>query len=501
MGSDGYLLGFDLGSSSIKASLIDAETGAAVGSATSPKHELAIDAPQPGWAEQDPAVWWENVTAASAELKAATGGAFDAVKGIGISYQMHGLVLLDGAGKVLRPSIIWCDSRAVQTGEKAFRGIGESACLSRLLNSPGNFTASKLAWVKENEPKVFSRARCMLLPGDWLAFRMTGEKVTTSSGLSEAILWDFSTGGRADLVLDWYGIPRELIPPTVETFSPQGGLTADAAAALGLRKGTPVCYRAGDQPNNAFSLNVLDPGEAATTAGTSGVVYGIIDAPRHDPQSRINAFVHVNHAPNKPRYGVLMCVNGTGILYSWLRKLLVGETGRVPYDELNRVASQAPVGSDGLLVLPYGNGAERTLGNRNPGASVLGLDFNRHGIPHLLRAGQEGIVFALVHGLSIMKGIGLMAGTIRAAHANMFLSPLFREAFATASGARVEMFETDGAQGAARGAGIGVGVYRGTREAFASLRPVLTAEPDRGKSAGYAEAYGRWSESLARTLA
>ena len=501
MGSDGYLLGFDLGSSSIKASLIDAATGKPVGSAASPKNELAIDSPRPGWAEQDPAVWWENVTAAAAELKAATGKSFDAVKGIGISYQMHGLVLLDDAGKVLRPSIIWCDSRAVQIGEKAFRGIGESTCLARLLNSPGNFTASKLAWVKENEPGIFSRARCMLLPGDWLAFRMTGVKATTPSGLSEGILWDFSQGGRADIVLDWFGIPRELIPPTVETFSPQGVLTAEAAAALGLPKGTPVCYRAGDQPNNAFSLNVLDPGEAAATAGTSGVVYGIIDAPRHDPESRVNAFVHVNHTPRSPRYGVLMCVNGTGILYSWLRKLLVGETGRVPYDELNRVAAQAPVGSDGLLVFPYGNGAERTLGNRNPGASVLCLDFNRHGIPHLLRAGQEGIVYALVNGLSIMKGIGLTAGTIRAGHANMFLSPLFREAFATVSGARVEMFETDGAQGAARGAGIGAGVYRGTREAFASLRPVQTAEPDRGKSAAYAEAYGRWGDALKKTLA
>ena len=501
MGSDGYLLGFDLGSSSIKASLIDAATGKPVGSAASPKNELAIDSPRPGWAEQDPAVWWENVTAAAAQLKAATGKSFDAVKGIGISYQMHGLVLLDDAGKVLRPSIIWCDSRAVQIGEKAFRGIGESTCLARLLNSPGNFTASKLAWVKENEPGIFSRARCMLLPGDWLAFRMTGVKATTPSGLSEGILWDFSQGGRADIVLDWFGIPRELIPPTVETFSPQGVLTAEAAAALGLPKGTPVCYRAGDQPNNAFSLNVLDPGEAAATAGTSGVVYGIIDAPRHDPESRVNAFVHVNHTPRSPRYGVLMCVNGTGILYSWMRKLLVGETGRVPYDELNRVAAQAPVGSDGLLVFPYGNGAERTLGNRNPGASVLCLDFNRHGIPHLLRAGQEGIVYALVNGLSIMKGIGLTAGTIRAGHANMFLSPLFREAFATVSGARVEMFETDGAQGAARGAGIGAGVYRGTREAFASLRPVQTAEPDRGKSAAYAEAYGRWGDALKKTLA
>jgi xylulokinase len=496
MASAGYLLGFDVGSSSIKAALIDAESGRAAGSASSPAKELSIEAPRPGWAEQDPEVWWENAVAAALQLKASAPEAFTAVKAIGISYQMHGLVLLDKAGSVLRPSIIWCDSRAVHTGERAFKGIGEKVCLSHMLNSPGNFTASKLAWVKENEPEVFARAATFLLPGDWLALRMTGEARTTTSGLSEGILWDFLTGGRADLVLDWFGIPAAMVAKPVDAFSVQGGLTAAAASALGLRPGTPVCYRAGDQPNNAFSLNVLDPGEAATTAGTSGVVYGIIDAPRFDPASRVNTFVHVNHTARAPRYGVLLCVNGTGILYSWLRRMLVGDSGAVPYDELNRVASEAPIGADGLCILPFGNGAERTLENRNPGASFLGLDFNRHGIPHLLRAAQEGIVFALNYGLGIMKGMGLDAKTVRAGNANMFLSPLFREAFATVTGARVELYDTDGAQGAARGAGVGAGIYASTREAFVGLRAVQTAEPDFSKQAAYREAYGRWEEEL-----
>jgi xylulokinase len=498
MASDGYLLGFDVGSSSIKAALIDCASGLSVGEAGSPKTELAISAPRPGWAEQDPAVWWENVVAAAAELKAASGPAFDSVRAIGIAYQMHGLVLVDKAGKVLRPSIIWCDSRAVDIGERAFRGIGEQFCLDRLLNSPGNFTASKLAWVKENEPDIFSRASHMMLPGDWIAFRMTGERSTTQTGLSEGILWDFKAGGRADMVLDWYGIPPGLVPPVMPSFSEQGGITAEAAAALGVKKGTPVCYRAGDQPNNAFSLGVLDPGEAAATAGTSGVVYGIIDSPRFDPASRVNSFVHVNHSAGSPRYGVLMCVNGTGILYSWLRRLLVGDSGAVAYDELNRVAAQAPVGSDGLVVLPYGNGAERTLENRNPGASVLGLDFNRHGIPHLLRAGQEGIVFALNYGLRIMAGMGQDTRTIRAGNANMFLSPLFREAFASVTGAHLELYETNGAQGAARGAGIGAGIYRGAKEAFRTLKPVQSVQPDRSLAGLYAQAYGRWEECLSR---
>jgi len=496
MAADGYLLGFDVGSSSIKAALIDISTGAPAGEATSPKQELAIQAPKPGWAEQHPSTWWENIVAAARELRTATGSAFESVRAIGVSYQMHGLVLLDKAGAVLRPSIIWCDSRAVSIGEDAFKGLGEKHCLDHLLNSPGNFTASKLAWVKQNEPDVYSRAQHMMLPGDWVAFRMTGERSTTYTGLSEGILWDFRAGGRADMVLDWYGIPHDRVLEPRSSFAPGGGLTAESAAVLGLKAGIPVSYRAGDQPNNAFSLAVLEPGEAAATAGTSGVVYGVIDQPRFDPASRVNTFVHVNHAPGRPRYGVLMCLNGTGILYSWLRRLLVGDTGAVPYDELNRVAAGAPVGADGLLVLPFGNGAERTLENRNPGASVLGLDFNRHGMAHLLRAGQEGIVYALNYGLSIMKAIGQDTRTIRAGHANMFLSPLFQEAFATVTGARVELYETNGAQGAARGAGVGAGVYPEPSQAFGKMKPVRVIEPDRARAGAYAEAYGRWEKAL-----
>jgi xylulokinase len=500
MATDGYLLGFDVGSSSIKASLIDSATGRTIGEAASPKTELAIAAPRPGWAEQDPRIWWDNVVAAASEVNAATGAAFTSVRAVGVSYQMHGLVLLDKAGDVLRPSIIWCDSRAVDIGEKAFKGIGEKACRDHLLNSPGNFTASKLAWVKENEPDVYARISHFLLPGDWVAFRMTGERSTTFTGLSEAILWDFLHGERADMVLDWYGISKSLVPRAMGSFSVQGQLTSASASALGLPKGIPVSYRAGDQPNNAFSLGVLEPGEAAATAGTSGVVYGVIDAPRCDPASRVNTFVHVNHGPGRPRYGVLLCVNGAGILYSWLRRLVVGDTDAVPYDELNRVAAGAPVGADGLIVLPYGNGAERTLENRNLGASVIGLDFNRHGIPHLLRAGQEGIVHALNYGLQIMRAMGQDTRTIRAANANMFLSPLFREAFAAVTGARLELYETNGAQGAARGAGVGAGLYRGPSEAFTGLKPVQSVDPDRSKPEAYAAAYRGWEEALERSL-
>lgn len=500
MNGDGYLLGFDVGSSSIKAALLEVETGKLVCSATSPKMEMAISAPRPGWAEQDPALWWENIRSAAAECKAAAGRKLQSVRAIGISYQMHGLVLVDSAGAVLRPSIIWCDSRAVELGEEALAGIGPEVCRDRLRNSPGNFTASKLAWVKRNEASLFQRASRFLLPGEWVALRMTGEARTTPSGLSEGILWDFSANGIADIVLDWYGIPATMVPDRSPTFSAQGTLSAAAAAELGLPAGIPVSYRAGDQPNNAFSLNVLEPGEAAATAGTSGVVYGVTEGQSSDPASRVNTFVHVNHTREKPRYGVLMCVNGTGILYSWIRRLLVGDTGVVPYDELNRVASTAPIGSDGLVILPYGNGAERTLENRNPGASFLGVDFNRHAIPHLLRAAQEGIAFALQYGIRVMRELGIRVLTVKAGDANLFKSPLFREAFATVSGARVELYDTDGAQGAARGAGLGARIYASPAEAFTGLAARGTVEPDRSKAGAYADAYERWERALKKTL-
>ena len=498
MAREGYLLGFDVGSSAVKAAVLDAASGRLAASAVSPKTELAIDAPRPGWAEQDPRTWWQHVILAARECAAGCGGRWKDVRAIGVSYQMHGLVVVDRSGAPLRPSIIWCDSRAVAIGEAAFRELGEQFCREHLLNSPGNFTAAKLAWVKANEPAVFARIHKAMLPGDYVAFRMTGSIRTTPSGLSEGILWDFVADGVSDAVLRYFAIPRAMLADPLPTFSVQGELSSAAAEELGLPPGIPVSYRAGDQPNNAFSLGVLEPGQLAATAGTSGVVYGVADQPRSDPQSRVNTFVHVNHSATTRRYGVLLCVNGTGALYRWLRQALGADR---TYGELNRLAGQAPVGSDGLAVLPYGNGAERTLGNRNPGASVRGLDFNRHGLPHLLRAGQEGIVFALDFGLDIMRAMGIECRTVRAAEANMFLSPLFCEAFATVTGARVELFNTDGAQGAARGAGRGAGIHASTAEAFVGLAAVKTVEPDSRLAAPYREARARYQDLLARDLA
>lgn len=496
------LLGFDVGSSSVKACLLDAVTGSQLDSATSPATEMDMIAHQPGWAEQHPDLWWEHMAAAVAQIAKRHSAELRDVTAVGIAYQMHGLVVVDRDGVVLRPSIIWCDSRAVPYGNAAFRALGEQHALETLLNSPGNFTAAKLAWVKEHEPDLYERIWKIMLPGDYLAFRMTGELTTTASGLSEGILWDSKNEAPAWELVEHFGFDRSFLPPHTPSFAPSGTITPAAAAELGLPAGIPVAYRAGDQPNNAFSLNVLEPGEVAATAGTSGVVYGVVDAPRYDPRSRVNTFVHVNHTTDRRRYGMLMCVNGTGICNRWIREHTVDPPGgaAVDYAVLNELAETSPIGSDGLVVLPYGNGAERTLENQELGASVHGLQFTRHGRSHLIRASQEGVAFALVYGMRIMQDAGVPIERVRAGRANMFLSPIFREVFATTSGVPVELYDTDGAEGAARGAGLGAGLYGSPAQAFAGLERLEVIEPDRAKEAAYRQAFDHWHAVLSEQL-
>ena len=496
-----YLLGYDLGSSSVKASLIDITTGQAVVSAQSPVEEMPMIAVRSGWAEQEPDHWWEHAVNSleSCLRKSKINGAD--ISAIGISYQMHGLVCIDKNFKVLRPSIIWCDSRAVDIGKKAFEQLGEDYSLRHLLNSPGNFTASKLRWVKENEGEIFDRIHKVMLPGDYLAMRLTGDVVTTASGLSEGMFWDYPSNSPSARLMDLYGIPAALLPPQVPTFSIQGKVSKDSAARLGLKEGTPVSYRAGDQPNNAFSLNVLNPGETAATAGTSGVIYSVTDKNAFDPRSRVNTFIHVNDKKPSKSNGVLLCINGTGILNSWLRKQAKGTGSSYEYEQINAIASEAPPGADGLVVLPFGNGSERVLEDQNINSSFHGLNFNRHGQSHLFRAAQEGIVFALNYGFNVLQGMGLNTQVIRAGNANMFLSPLFREAFVNTIGARLELYDTDGAKGAALGAGIGAGIYSSFEEAFAGLKILRVEEPNQKQSAVYADAYSQWNSILEKQLA
>jgi xylulokinase len=491
----GLLLGIDIGSSFVKASVIDSQTGLLKAAASAPETEMEIKSPKPGWAEQYPENWWKQSKACIAKIKLQDVNLTD-IAAIGISYQMHGLVIVDKELKPLRPAIIWCDSRAVEIGDRAFDAIGHDICLERFLNSPGNFTASKLAWVKKNEPDIYRRIHKFMLPGDYIALKLSGDATTTASGLSEGILWDFSDEGLARRVLDHYGIDKDLISQVMPAFGIQCVVSQSAADETGLKQGIPVAYRSGDQPNNAFSLNVLNPGEMATTAGTSGVVYGVSDKPVFDKLSRVNGFLHVNHTHENGRYGILMCINGTGILNSWL-KHNVADMG---YDEMNTLAATVPPGSDGLVILPYGNGAERTLANSNIGASVHGLNLVRHTKAHLLRAAQEGIVFALRYGMEIMEDMGISAKIIRAGYANMFLSPVFSEVFACITGASVELFDTDGAQGAARGAGFGAGIFRNLDEAFTGLKAIRTIEPEDQLADACKAAYQYWKNILAMEI-
>ena len=486
-----YLLGYDVGSSSVKASLVDAESGKIAASAYYPKHENTIISLKAGWAEQDPESWWENLKLATADVIAQVDR--PSIAAIGISYQMHGLVCLDKNGNLLRHSIIWCDSRAVPYGEAAFKALGEDKCLGHLLNSPGNFTASKLAWVKENEPALFEKIDKIMLPGDYIAFRLTGDKRTTVSGLSEGMFWDFKEERPASFLMDWFGFDESILPDRVPTFSEQGRLSGAAAAELGLSEGIPVTYRAGDQPNNALSLNVFEPGDIAATAGTSGVVYGVSGKVAYDPLSRVNTFAHVNHTSKDPRLGILLCVNGTGIANAWIRRNVVPRG--IMYDEMNAAAEEVPVGSEGVGVLPFGNGAERMLGNRETGCGIYGLNFNIHTWKHLARAVQEGIAFSFKYGIDIMEEMGMSVGVIRAGAANMFQSKIFRDTLSSVTGAVIELLDTDGAAGAARGAGIGAGIYSGREEAFATLKRIDLVEPSADRDR-YLEAYSYWKNQL-----
>lgn len=495
--SNRYLLGFDVGSSSVKASLVNADTGKCVATAFYPEKEAPIMAVKAGWAEQDPQMWWDNAKLSLKKIMADAQVKGDDIKAIGISYQMHGLVCVDKNLQALRPSIIWCDSRAVPYGEKAFLDLGAEQCLGHLLNSPGNFTAAKLAWVKENEPDIYEKIYKVMLPGDYIAMRLSGVANTTVSGLSEGMLWDFKNNRVADFLTKYYGFDESIISDIVPTFSIQSEVSAEAAAETGLKAGTPITYRAGDQPNNALSLNVFNPGEIASTAGTSGVVYGVLGNVNYDKKSRVNTFAHVNHTEEQTRLGVLLCINGTGILNAWVHRNITPEVG---YAEMNDLAATVPIGSEGVTVIPFGNGAERVLENKEIGCSFNGVNFNKHNRAHLVRAAQEGIVFSFCYGMEIMQQMGMDIHKIHAGKANMFLSPLFRDTLAGVSGATIELYDTDGSVGAAKGAGIGAGIYKDNNEAFASLDKLQVIEPDEAHRAEYLAAYARWKDILKNNI-
>lgn len=490
------LLGIDVGTSSVKVSIVDAATTKTIASAQFPETEAPIISKKPGWAEQDPDSWWQYTKQAIQQLNSSRKYDPANIVSIGIAYQMHGLVVVDKEGEVLRPSIIWCDSRAVEIGNKAFEEIGAEYCLNCLLNSPGNFTASKLAWVKNNEPEVYKKIDKIMLPGDYIGLKLTGEISTSPSALSEGIFWDFETENISDSVISYYGFEKSFIPAVNAVFSIHGRVTKEIAEELKLKQGIPVAYKAGDQPNNALSLNVMNPGEIAATAGTSGVIYAVSDKLTHDPLSRVNSFAHVNYSGPKKNIGVLLCINGTGIMNRWMKDI----SGRgLSYTEVNQLAEGVPLGSEGLSILPFGNGAERMLENKMPGAQINNLQLTQHTPAHLFRAVQEGIACSFKYGLDILEQNGVYPSVIRAGRANMFLSKLFTELFVNFTEVPVELYENDGSAGAAIGGGIGAGIYKTPEEAFTSYKPVAITEPEQALTE-YKDIYQKWKAYLEKNL-
>ena len=490
-----YYLGLDIGSSSIKAALVEIATGKSIGVVQEPKEEMSMVAHKNGWAEQKPNDWWLHICNAITKLKKEYNISRTQIKGIGISYQMHGLVLVDKKGEPLRKSIIWCDSRAVAIGNTAFQEIGTEKCASHLLNSPANFTASKLKWVKEHEPAIYKQVYKFMLPGDYIAYKFSNKINTTISGLSEGIFWDFKNNSVADFLLEYYGLDSSLVPDLVDTFGMQSLVDKKGEQESGIATGTPIYYRAGDQPNNALSLNVFNPGEVAATGGTSGVVYAVTDNLSGKESTRVNNFAHVNYSKNNKRIGKLLNINGAGIQYRWLLNNLAVTS----YEEMNTLASEIPVGSDGVCLIPFGNGAERMLNNQEIGTRIVNMNLNNHHKGHMCRAALEGIAFSFYYGMEILKSDGIKPTVIRAGNDNLFRSEIFANTVATLIQQEIEIYNTTGAIGAARAAGLHTGDFKSFGKAIMDNDHVMTFMPFKDKKP-YLEAYQNWKRELELVL-
>tara|TARA_R110000868_G_scaffold165090_3_gene398035 strand:- start:334 stop:1818 length:1485 start_codon:yes stop_codon:yes gene_type:complete len=486
-----YHLGLDIGSSSIKAALVEVESGKSIGVVQEPKEEMSMHAPKNGWAEQKPNDWWLHICNAITSLKKQYNISRTQIKGIGIAYQMHGLVVVDKAGNPLRKSIIWCDSRAVEIGHKAFDVLGQEKCASHLLNSPANFTASKLKWVKENEPDIYSKIHKFMLPGDYIAYKFSNVINTTISGLSEGVFWDFKNNNLANFLLEHYGIDKALVPDIIDTFGVQSVVDKKGEAESGISAGTPIYYRAGDQPNNALSLNVFNSGEVAATGGTSGVVYAVTNNLSGKESTRVNNFAHVNYSNENQNIGKLLNINGAGIQYRWLLNNLDVSS----YEEMNNLASDIPIGSDGVCLIPFGNGAERMLNNKEIGTRIVNINLNNHHKGHMCRAALEGIAFSFVYGMEIMTSDGVRPSVIRAGNDNLFRSEIFANTVATLIEQEIEIYSTTGAIGAARAANLYKGDFKAFGKTIMDNDHVMTFMPIKDKQS-YIKAYQNWKKEL-----
>ncbi len=462
-----YLLGIDVGTSSLKAVLID-ESGATAGSAA---EEYAFSTPRPLWAETDPEVWWQaflKVAPNLLETAKITGGEIAA---IGLSGQMHGLVLLDAEGKVLRPCIMWNDQRCAAQCAAIMERVGEAKALA-LTGKPflPSFTAGKILWVSDEEPDIYSKTAKALLPKDYFRYRLSGEFFSEVSDASGTCLLDVSKRQWSEEMLDACKIPSEWLPEVTESTVVSARLSSEAASLTGLLEGTPIVGGAGDQAAGAVGTGMVNEGDISVTLGTSGVVFAASDVCRLDPERKLHSYCHA--VPGKWHLmGVVLSAAGS---FQWYRDVLCGEetaiekeTGRDAYELLTEAASNVAAGSEGLLFLPYLTG-ERTP---HPDPHARGVFFGltrRHGKAHMTRALLEGVTYALRDSLELMKRLDIKpdqvvasGGGAKSAFWRQMMADVFELKISTQNA-------TEGAAfGAAILAGVGAGIFPSVEEACA----------------------------------
>ena len=479
------VLGIDVSTTATKAVLLD-ESGAVVGVGTA---EYGFQTPRPLWSEQPPGLWWDGTLRALHAVLATTGRSAADIEAVGLTGQMHGLVLLDKADRVLRPAILWNDQRTAAECDVIRDAVGPD----RLVAITGNdaltgFTAPKLVWVRDHEPEVWRAAAHVLLPKDYVRLRLTGGHAIDKADGAGTLLFDLAARDWSAEVLGRLDIPRAWLPPTFEGPAITGMVTAEVASMTGLRAGTPVVAGGGDQAANAVGVGVVAPGSMALSLGTSGVIFAATDQPLFEPQGRVHAFCHA-----MPRRWHMMSVmlSAAGSL-RWFRDALAPG---VEFGDLAASAGEVPAGSDGLFFLPYLSGERSPHPDPLARGAFVGLNLG-HDRRHMTRAVLEGVAFGLRDGLDLMMAAGMTPPDRIRASGGGTASPLWRQILADVLGTEIATVDTT--EGAAYGAGLLAAVGAGwftsvdaATERIVRVRPVATPGPD---AAVYAERHAIYRE-------
>jgi xylulokinase len=496
-----HLLGVDVGTGGTRALVLD-PNGSILASATEEHQPFA--SPRIGWAEQDPEDWWRACGIAVRNALAEAKVRPDQVACIGFSGQMHGAVMLDAADVVVRPALIWCDVRTEKQCHDLTRKIGAEN-LIRLTCNPAlpNFTLTKFLWVRENEPENWKRVRSVMLPKDYVRFRLTGERATDMADASGTLLLDVAHRRWSDEVLQAAQVEKSLLPRLFESSEICGKVSAAGAAATGLPPGTPVVAGAGDQAAGAVGMGIAAPGAVSATIGTSGVVFAATDRPALDPQGRLHTFCHA--VPG--RWHVMGVTQAAGLSLRWFRDCF-GTAGPTiepdPYERLTAEAADVPPGSEGLLWAPYLMGERTPHLDPNARAALIGLTAS-HRRGHVVRAILEGVAFSLRDSFTLLAEMQVPVRNIRLGGGGA-RSPLWRQIQADVYGREVEILEAEegAAYGAAILAGVGAGVWSTADTACSEVVKVAHRVPPQPgvvaqMNTGYA-AYRRMYPAIASIL-